>query len=108
MDYQLLCPECKKEPSQGNLLFIPPRSFRRMDVPYFMCSSCRTICADKASIKKYVRWWKSCALTKLHLPSLKNLYKMALEQAENTVDYYVARVGYHRARFIRKPLIGAQ
>jgi hypothetical protein len=108
MDYQLLCPDCKKEPSQGNLLFIPPRSFRRMDVPYFMCSDCRIIYVDKEKIKQYVRWWKKLAFIKRHLPSNKVLYKMALEQAEDTVDYYVARVGYHRARFIRKPLTTAQ
>lgn len=102
MEYGLLCPKCKKEPSQGNLLFIPPWSMRRMDVPYFMCSPCRTICADKNSIKIYVRWWKGLGLVKQRLPSNKILYKIALEKAENVVDYYAAHVGYRRARFIRK------
>lgn len=102
MDYKLLCPECKKEPSQGNLMFIPPFSFRRMDIPYFMCSPCRTICADKSAIMNYVRWWKSCGFVKQRLPSIKCLYKMAIERAESNVDYYVANIGYRRARFLRK------
>ena len=102
MDYGLLCQKCGKEPSQGTLLFIPSWSIRRMDIPYFMCGSCRIICADKASIRKYVCWWKKLAFTKRHLPSNKVLYKMALERAENIVDYYVANIGYHRARFLRK------
>ncbi len=103
MDYGLLCPNCKKEPSShGSLFWLPPSSMRRMDIPYFMCGQCRTICADKRALKNYIRWWKSCDIIKRRTPTLKTLYNLALEQAEKNIDYYVDRIGYRRARFIRK------
>src|SRR3989338_6835212 len=102
MDFKLLCPKCKKEPSQGNLLFILPWSARCMNAPYFTCSGCRVICVDKEKLRQYVRWWKELDFERRCLPSNKIIYKMALGKIENNIDYYVARIGYKRGRFIRK------
>ena len=103
MDFKLLCPKCGKEPSRGNLFFLLPRSTRHMYIPFFMCSDCQIIHADKGKLKQYIRRWKKLDFIKRYLPSNKVLYTMALEKVENTIDYYVAKIGFNRGRFVRKP-----
>lgn len=100
-NYELYCPECNQKADTANPMFVR-YSVRRLQLPIFLCSSCQTVYIDKPIIRRIIREWREYGLwTKM---PLKRLYQEFIGELEKTVtEYWVAHLGYKRARFRKLP-----
>ena len=101
-DFILRCPKCNEEKEAEWVIGMRSYSARRLDVPYFMCGMCRTICVNKAAVRRAISLWRSELPSHKHLPSAEDLHKEMIETLERVViDFYCCTAGYKRARFKR-------
>lgn len=90
------CPRCGKmlEPSWmfDNSFFV--YSWRRADLPYFLCGDCRVAFVDKRLLRACISTWRE---TEKGLPkriSFREACAKAKKSVENTLHHYRDRVGY--------------
>ena len=101
-EYDLYCPQCDKKAGTVNPMFIR-YSCRRIQLPIFLCSECRTIYIDKPTIRHIIgEWRKNDAFTR-RIP-FKKLYREFLGELEKSVrTYWTSQLGYKRVRFQKRP-----
>ena len=100
-DYDLYCPECKKKASTANPMFIR-YSVRRLELPIFLCGECRTIYVEKPTVRRIISEWRKGGMwTKMSLRQLCDEFLGELE--ESVWTYWVAHLGYRKARFVKHP-----
>ena len=101
-DRALLCPKCNKQTSPAWMIGIRNYSARTLDVPYFMCGTCRVIDVNKTAVRRAISAWRSDLSNREreYVPSRKKLYRETMETLERVViDTYCRTAGYRRARF---------
>lgn len=99
--YDLYCPQCKKKADVAMPMFIR-YSIQRLELPIFLCSSCRTIYVDEPTVHRIVgSWRKNGAFTSKM--SFRQLYQEFLGELERLVTtYFVPRLGYKRVCFLKR------
>ncbi len=99
-NYCFYCPECGKIADTANPMFIQ-YSMRRLELPIFLCSPCRTIYIDKPTIRKIISEWRKDGPFAIRIP-FEKLYREFLGKVEDLVkNHYVPYLGYKIIRFLK-------
>lgn len=103
--YDLYCPECDKKADAANPMFIR-YSARRLQLPIFLCSECRTIYIDKPIVRRIIsEWRKNDAITrKIPFEFLCREFLGEIEKSVRTM--WVPKFGYRKVRFLKRPTDG--
>ncbi len=100
--YGFYCPKCGQKADTAHPMFIR-YSMRRLELPIFLCSPCRTIYIDKPIIRKIISEWKKDGAMLKKIP-FESLYREFLGEVENLVaNHYVPYLGYKIIRFLKNP-----
>ncbi len=100
-EYDFHCPKCKKKADTSNPMFVR-YTMRRLELPIFLCSECRKIYIDKSTVRREIAEWRRGG-TFYPEQSIGKLYKEFLGELEEMVrTHWVPRLGYKRARFIKR------
>ena len=103
MNYDLYCPECNKKADAATSMFIR-YTIKRLELPIFLCSSCRTIYIDKPTIRRIISEWRKDGVSTRNMP-FKQLYQEFLIELEKMVTtHFVPRLGYKKIRFQKRPI----
>lgn len=98
--YDLYCPKCNKRADAATPMFIR-YSFRRLELPIFLCSPCRTIYIDKPTIRHIISEWRKEGAREM---PFRQLYQEFLGELEKMVTtHFVPRLGYKKVRFRKHP-----
>ena len=101
-DYDLYCPKCWKKAATANPMFI--RYTRRIQLPIFLCSKCRTVYIDKQIVRRMISEWRKQDIISKNLAPFKKLYQDLLGKLEEHVTTsWVPQLGYKRVRFHKRP-----
>ena len=84
------CPRCKKDlgPSWmcDNNFF--SHSWRRLDLPYFLCGDCRVAFVDKLLLRDCISSWRKSEKGLTRRISFRDAYAKARESVARVLDYY--------------------
>jgi len=91
-----LCPNCGKELEISwmfdNSFF--DYSWRRADLPFFLCGDCRVAFIDKKLLLLSVSTWRNGEKALSKRISFRDAHQKAKESLDETLKYYVENVGY--------------
>ena len=100
--YELYCPECDKKAGVAMPMFI--RGARRIQLPIFLCSECRTIYIDKPAVRRAISEWREKDEFSRNWAPFQRLYKDLFGKLEEMIATdWVPRLGYKRIRFQKRP-----
>jgi hypothetical protein len=73
-----------------------------LDVPYFVCVPCRTICINKEMVHRAIRTWNAYRHHGMcRVPPHRVLYQEMLTMLNEFVDDDIQRAGYRCTRFTK-------
>ena len=96
------CPKCGKKAVTLNPMF-RCYSMRRLELPIFICSDCRTIYIDKPTIRKIISEFRKDGPIWMRM-SFEEMYREVLGKLEGVMECYcVPCYGYKKVRFLKNP-----
>jgi len=103
--HKYFCPICKKEANYGSLACFIPISWgitaRRLDLPYFLCTTCNLIGVDRKLIKDKINdLYQDRYNKKLHC--YQSLYHAIVEWMQEVIEWRKKNFGAKEAKFIKE------
>lgn len=99
--YNLYCPRCKTKADFCLTQHFTNYSMRRLELPVFVCSACRLTCVDKPTVRRFIHEWYHDPMFKEKI-SFVEIHGEFLGKLNGLVNSYFAKLGYRRAKFIKR------